>query len=137
MAEIRFATKGIIFKADKVLVLVRVKGDGFRPGEEDFPGGKIEFGEEPSEGLKREIMEESNLDVEVMHPLSCWSHLKEDKAWQLVGVTFYCKYKSGEVKLSSEHESFIWNTPENILKSNYPKWMKDDVKAALELMRKK
>jgi 8-oxo-dGTP diphosphatase len=137
MNTTRFATKAVIFKDDKVLVLVRASKDGFRPGEDDFPGGKIEFGEEPNHGMLREIKEEAGLDVKIVGPVRCWSFVAKKENWQLFGVSYLCEWKKEKVRLSEEHDSFSWKTPQEILKSKCRKWMKDDLRAALKLRKKK
>ncbi|UHA72754.1 NUDIX domain-containing protein [Paenibacillus sp. 481] len=42
-------------------VLLTKKARGPHTGKWDFPGGRIEFGEEPFEALKREFLEETGL----------------------------------------------------------------------------
>ncbi len=56
-------TAGVVRAGDKVL-LARRKG-GHLAGKWEFPGGKLEPGEAPEEGLKRELLEELGLEVEV------------------------------------------------------------------------
>jgi 8-oxo-dGTP diphosphatase len=135
MDDIRFATKGVVFKDDKVLVLIRSKKDRFRPGEKDFPGGKIEFGEEPDKGLLREVKEESGLDVKLIGPARCWSAMDKPMGCQVVGASYLCEWKKGDVKLSEEHSSFHWVTAEKLMRSKCRQWMKSDLKAALRLRK--
>lgn len=137
MGEMRFATKAVIFKGDEVLVLVRAPQDDFRNGEDDFPGGKIEFGEEPDDSLLREVKEEAGLDVKIIGPARCWTYVDRKDSWQLVGVSYLCEWKKGEVKLSEEHSAYHWKMPKDIMKSKCRQWMKDDLEAALELRKKK
>ena len=46
-------------------LLSRRLPDAHLGGYWEFPGGKLESGESPEEGLRREIKEELNIDVEV------------------------------------------------------------------------
>ncbi|MEK4236893.1 NUDIX hydrolase [Paenibacillus sp. FSL H7-0714] len=48
---------GVLVKNDKVLLIKKARGP--HTGKWDFPGGSIEFGEEPYETLKREFWEET------------------------------------------------------------------------------
>jgi len=105
--------KAFIEKNGKVLVL-------FDPVEGlDFPGGKIQEGEAKDgdassliKSLQREAMEETGLEIEVFNPFAVWyhefpkNHRNYPKVVYLVG--FRCKYKSGELKLSEEHNDFRW-----------------------------
>src|SRR3989338_8374048 len=105
--------KAFIEKSGKVLLL-------FDPVEGlDFPGGKIQEGEAKDgdalsliKSLQREVMEETGLEIEVFNPFAVWyhefpkNHRNYPKVVYLVG--FKCKYKSGELKLSEEHNDFRW-----------------------------
>lgn len=105
--------KAFIEKGGKVLVL----GD---PTEGlDFPGGKIQEGEAEDanassliRSLQREVMEETGLEIEVFDPFAVWYHEfpKNHRNYPRVVylVAFRCKYISGELRLSDEHNSFKW-----------------------------
>ncbi len=53
----------ILVKDHKILIAKR--GYGEFKGMYEFPGGKIEEGETPEEALKRELLEEMNVHIEV------------------------------------------------------------------------
>lgn len=105
--------KAFIEKDGKVLVL-------FDPFEGlDFPGGKIQEGEAIDAdassltlSLKREVMEETGLEIEVFNPFAVWYHEfpKESRNYGKVVylVAFKTKYVSGNIKLSDEHNNFKW-----------------------------
>ncbi|MDP2656438.1 MAG: NUDIX hydrolase [bacterium] len=105
--------KAFIDRDGKVLVLYDPT-DGL-----DFPGGKIQEGE-AKEGdpdslkrsLQREVLEETGLEIEVGSPFVVWyyefskGHRNYPKVVYLVG--FKCRYISGDVTLSDEHDNFSW-----------------------------
>ena len=79
----------------------------------DFPGGKIQHGDEHLDAaLKREVLEETTLEIEIGEPFHRWykefpeGHRNEGKQVYLIG--FRCKYRAGEVELSDEHDNFEW-----------------------------
>lgn len=87
----------------------------------DFPGGKIQEGETDfAESLKREVREETKLEIEKGDAFTTWynvfgaKHRNAGKKVYLVG--FKCKYLSGEITLSDEHSEYRW-----IDKSDYKK----------------
>ena len=130
--EIHLALKAIIKKDEKILIIKRSEKEDYFKGVWDLPGGKISFGEEPYESLKREVKEETNLEIEIIKPIRVWSVFKNTNI-QLLGVTILCKYKSGEVKLSSEHTDYEWIKPEEIENYNTPEGIKRDVKEAFKV----
>ena len=111
--------KAFIERGGKVLVL-NDPVEGL-----DFPGGKIQEGEAKAgnassliRSLQREVMEETKLEIEVLNPFAVWYHEfpKNHRNYGKVVylVAFKCKYVSGELKLSDEHNNFKW-----VDKSNY------------------
>lgn len=64
---------GLIFK-DKRLLACQRRADGAFPLKWEFPGGKIESGEAPSEALTRELREELGIDVDDMKEVFTHTH---------------------------------------------------------------
>lgn len=101
------AVKGLVVYQGKALIIKRSEYDPFGAGEYEFPGGRLEFGEDLNAALKREIMEETGLDVEVGRILYARGFLKHERR-QVVVLTWLCHAKSAEVTLSKEHTHYIW-----------------------------
>jgi 8-oxo-dGTP diphosphatase len=57
----RFGSYGILVQDCKILLTL--KRDGPYKGLWDLPGGGIEFGESPEQAMKRELLEESALEI--------------------------------------------------------------------------
>ncbi len=104
--------KAIIEKDGEVLVLFENT-----QGNLDYPGGKIQEGEyDFAEALKREVREETSLEIEVGDPFVTWYF--EPKQGRNVGkkiflVAYKCRYVSGELTLSDEHVKFRWVNKDN------------------------
>jgi 8-oxo-dGTP diphosphatase len=105
--EARNAAKAFIFHERKLLLIKRRPDDIQTPGIWEGPGGRIEQGENPVEGLKREVKEETGLEIQVVIPFSTKQFTRKDG--QIITlIIFLCKSESAEVKLSEEHTEFAW-----------------------------
>jgi ADP-ribose pyrophosphatase YjhB (NUDIX family) len=96
--------QAIILKGDKILVL---KQYNYNRQEEYWmlPGGSLEDGETEEEGIKREIKEETNLDVEVNEIL--FDEPGNGKDVYQRYVTFLCSPLSESIeKIGSETVSY-------------------------------
>ncbi|HVC58587.1 MAG TPA: NUDIX domain-containing protein [Candidatus Acidoferrales bacterium] len=108
MDSFRVAAKAfIINQKGEVLLIKRGEDNPHKPGVWEIPGGRLETGESPFDGLKREVAEETGLDVQVLNPLKV-HHFTRDDGQKITMVVFICKSASDEVRLSKEHVAHIW-----------------------------
>lgn len=114
------AAKALILHRGKILLIRESKKyrDGTRAGLWDFPGGRIKPGERFDKSLMREVKEETGLTVKIIRPLhvSEWRPTVRGKSWQIVGIIFECRTTSSRVKLSPDHDEFVWVQPADIQK---------------------
>lgn len=112
----RIACKAVIAKDGTVLMLREASTyeEGTNVGRYHMPGGRINPGEPFLDGLRREIMEETGLEVEVGEPLFVgeWFPVIKGVENQIVAIFFACKPLSDDVKLSEEHDDYQWVTLE-------------------------
>ena len=108
--KIGVSQKAVIFGPDgKILAIRRSDTHPLRPKGWDIPGGDLEFGEDAKEGMRREIREETGLevnDLKVIDALS-WSN-ERGEFW--VTIYYAAKANTDRVKLSWEHDDFRWVT---------------------------
>ena len=114
MQNTAFGSKGLIINGDRVLVLVK------HNGKNDFPGGRLEYGESFEDSLVREIYEETGLwqVKKNMKPLVNWFFIKNSE-FTIEGRTYLCNYLGGTVVLSKEHKNYFWVRIEDIQKLNF------------------
>jgi 8-oxo-dGTP diphosphatase len=121
MENFRIAVKAFILKNNKVLLLKRRSNDVHKPGTWDIPGGRLEMGENPYDGLQREVNEETGLKVEIAMPLDI-HHFVRDDGQKITMLIFLCKPLSNDIELSEEHEESSWiDVAEE--KENIPEWL--------------
>lgn len=63
----------LIVRQDRLLVCQRTAGQPM-PLKWEFPGGKVESGEQPDEALRRELQEELGIDASVGEEVACLEH---------------------------------------------------------------
>jgi|SRR3989344_390124 len=105
--------KAIIKKGNNFLILLRSSQAEFFPNYWDFPGGKLEKGEEPYIGIEREVLEETNLKIKAKKVTGIYEMTLKDTLHRF--VIYNTDLLSDNIKLSHEHEEFRWATKEKIL----------------------
>lgn len=95
-------TCAIIFFESKILVAQRSERMKL-PLKWEFPGGKLEEGENEEECVKREIKEEINIEIEVVKKLT--NSIYDYGTFKINLIPFTAKYVSGNIRLE-EHKEF-------------------------------
>jgi len=100
---------GIIKKDDNILLMRRALTKSTNPGKWESVAGKVEFEEHPNEALRREVKEESGLNVSIdERPLAVSQTIRGSEP--MILVYYLCNYVSGDVTLSKEHDAYEWAT---------------------------
>ena len=102
MQQLFFAQKAFIVEGDSVLLVRKSPDDPNQPGLWEVPGGRMEFGENIDEHLRREVREEVGLEVVPGVPFHIWQWRLRRAAgdgstadWQIVAVARLCRVASG------------------------------------------
>lgn len=93
----------------------------------EFPGGKIEDGESEIDCVKREVLEELNIHIEVKQRLTPVTHAYPDFKIEL--IPFTADYLSGELKLK-EHADYVLLEKEELYTLD---WAEADIPIVEEL----
>ncbi len=101
------AVKALIVDSGRVLLIKRNEDDEHCPGIWEVPGGRLTDGENPLEGLKREVLEETGLEVKVGAPLQV-HYFTRDDGQQITMLVFACSLQGGELACGDEHSHCEW-----------------------------
>ncbi len=117
----RVVSTAIIHKNGKYLILQRSPNKRMFPGRWTLPGGGLtvdDYMNVPKDtadawyfavtnSLKREIREETNLDVEKLNYLLDLAFIRPDGV-PVITLSWYAAWKSGEVQLNDENTDYRW-----------------------------
>ena len=96
-------TCAIILFNTKILVVQRSENMNL-PLKWEFPGGKIEHGEDEEDCIKREIKEELNIEIDLIRRLTTSRFDYPHCSIEL--MPFVANYVGGEIKLT-EHKHYL------------------------------
>ncbi len=93
----------------KILIIRRSKDDEVCPSEWDIPGGTLEDGEDPQEGAKREVTEETGLHISKLSLFDYTANVDESKNKQFIRLIFIAKTNQKQVSLNlKDHDEYEW-----------------------------
>lgn len=111
-AKFRIGVSAVIFDEGRILLAHRRDIDWW-----NLPGGGMEAGETVEEAMRREVQEETGLEVEVEHLIGVYS--KPQK--QEVVLTFRCRITGGTLSSTEESRACRFFAPEMLPDNTLPK----------------
>jgi 8-oxo-dGTP diphosphatase len=108
--------KVVIFNdLGQVLILKRSELSD-RPNGWDIPGGQLEHTDQtPEDGLRREVKEETGLEIDQVIPVGVRLHSARTPGRRVLVLGYMARYVGGELILSWEHQSGEWLEPAQAL----------------------
>lgn len=97
---------GLVSNADGDILLIKSPRRGW-----EYPGGMVEPGETFQEALRREIKEESGIDVEITGFIGLCKNIEND----IVNIDFACRAVGGTLMTSNESSDVSWFKKEDAL----------------------
>lgn len=125
---------GIIISRGKVLLIKRGKEPSY--GKWSVPGGMVKLGETLHEAVRREVLEETGLEIEPLDFVEIFERVIRDKdnriQYHYVLVDFLCRHISGEARAASDALETRWVLPEEISEYVMTTGTADVIKKAFE-----
>lgn len=114
------AVKALVVDGEKFLLLKQsVGGEIFW----DLPGGRVQFGESPLEGLRREGCEELGQDLQVGRPLGVWWFFRKIDGDQVVCSTYRCTIADPAIVLPTQEDEtisgYVWVTKADLAQPEF------------------
>ncbi len=84
---------------------------GFWQGKWICPGGELELGETIEEGIKREVREETQLEINLVTPLRPFDRIVRSNdrvSLHVVYIDYLARLAGGEIKVGSDIGEAIW-----------------------------
>jgi len=100
-----------------LLVKHRPERGGFWQGKWICPGGELELGEEITEGIRREVKEETDLEITLTTPLVPFERIvKADNRTELhvIYIDYLAKLVGGELRPADDVGEAIWVSKEGL-----------------------
>jgi 8-oxo-dGTP diphosphatase len=106
-------------ESDRVLLVKhRPEREGFWQGKWICPGGKLELGESIEDGVRREVREETSLEIRLTSPLTPFDRIVGSDGQTELHVIYICylaEKSDGNLKPDSDVGEAFWATREDIL----------------------
>lgn len=123
----RITVKAAIVEGGKILLLRR----GYRSGKAkqglwELPGGGVEKGESPDFSLRREVMEETGIEISDIKPQLIWNRSRVEG--EIIGITYIASAVNTEVKLSDEHIEYAWVRADELDKYDMMQGLHDELR---------
>jgi len=130
------AVGAVIEDGEGRILLVKHKPErrGFWQGKWICPGGELELGEEIGAGIKREVKEETNLEIDLIKPLTPFERIvksPEGINLHVVYIDYMANLVGGELEVNSDVGEALW-VEKNRLGSLWEE-LHEDTRKLLEL----
>jgi len=111
------STRAIIRKDGRTLLLRRSSGREDILSKFELPGGRVEYGEQPDDTLKRCIKQSTGLSVQTMQLFDVFTYIDhQDKDVQYVFILYLVSLVSngGKIRLNQNYNKYVWEKMSDI-----------------------
>ena len=116
----RIAVRAIVRREDKVLLLRRANGRVSILGKFELPGGKLAYGEQPEDALRRYLHDDAGLHIETATLFDVVTYIdRDDRDIQYAVITYNVVLAEGhhDPTLSPNYNKHVWQKTSEIQQS--------------------
>ena len=109
----QLAVSASVFRDGRILLVRRARAPGL--GLWSLPGGRVEVGESLEIALRREVMEETGLQIDIAG-LAGWREVlpgASGSTAHFVIMSFATRWRAGATVLNDELDAFSWLPPDS------------------------
>jgi mutator protein MutT len=129
---------GGVVIADGRALLIRRAGPPLQ-GEWSIPGGLLELGESLDQGVRRELAEETGLEVRVLDLIEVFERVFPDNdgrtKYHFVILDYLCEAVSGEARAASDVTEVAWAQEDDLASYSLTPTATRVIKRAFEMWR--
>jgi mutator protein MutT len=127
----------VVLNGDCVLLVKR--GHAPLKGEWSLPGGRVELGETLEDAVRREVLEETGLAIEIGPVVEVFDRIERADdgrvAYHFVIVDFACTVLSGDLRFGSDADDARWVVVSDLASYRVTPKAASVINRALELTR--
>lgn len=128
---------GVIIAEGRTLLIRR--GGAPLQGQWSIPGGMLELGESIVEGVRRELAEETGLEVRVLDLIEVFERIIPGEGgrtrYHFVILDYLCEVVSGEAQAGSDVTDVAWAREDELAKYSLTEIATRVIKRAFEMVR--
>jgi len=130
---------GVVIANGRALLIRR--GGPPLEGQWSIPGGMLEVGEPLIEGVRRELLEETGIDVRVSELIEVFERINLDASgkarYHFVVLDYLCEPVKGEARAGSDVIDVAWATPEELERYSLTETATRVIRRAFEMARER
>lgn len=113
----RISVRAVINQDAKTLLLRRATGRSSILGQYELPGGKLSYGEQPEDALRRYLHDDVGIHISQAKLFDVVTYIdKDDRNIQYAVIVYLVELAQGhhDLRLSDNYDEYIWNSLNNI-----------------------
>src|SRR3990167_8298323 len=117
----RISVRALIKSDNKILLLRRANGRDSILGKYELPGGKLAYGEQPEDTLRRYLHEDAGLHIQTAELFDAVTYIdRDDRDIQYAVIVYEVVLASGhhDLRLSQNYDAYFWKIESEIQHEN-------------------